>query len=265
MRAPCVSMQLITLNPSPQSPAAGGAERAGNAMGGIIGCLGEADFSSEALAHLNRWLPVAWWSVYRLYDDAPPTLHANASFRYHDGTGESWQAYRAGLYRSDETFLAAREQATQAGPLLVHWHAREIPRPHREHIYIRHGLTERLSLVCRDKDEALLAVNLYRHEEHPAFSDEEIEAMGGAAGLLLSCVRKHIALSHPPQSQVLAALPRREREVCERMLKGWTHEGIAADLGLSAATVKTYRDRAFDRLGIRHRNELFALVAGHRD
>ena len=53
---------------------------------------------------------------------------------------------------------------------------------------------------------------------------------------------------------------RREREVCERMLKGWTYEGIANDLGISAGTVKTFRDRAFDRLGIHHRNELFALV-----
>jgi DNA-binding CsgD family transcriptional regulator len=31
-------------------------------------------------------------------------------------------------------------------------------------------------------------------------------------------------------------------------------------LKLSEATVKTYRDRAFQRLGIHHRNELFALA-----
>ena len=37
---------------------------------------------------------------------------------------------------------------------------------------------------------------------------------------------------------------------------------IAVDLGVSPGTVKTYRNRAFDRLGIHHRNELFALVAG---
>jgi DNA-binding NarL/FixJ family response regulator len=58
----------------------------------------------------------------------------------------------------------------------------------------------------------------------------------------------------------LAGLSRREREICGRLLRGWTHDGIAADLGLSATTVKTYRDRAFDRLGIHHRNELFARV-----
>lgn len=257
-------MQLIPLNlscrPSPVLPG----ERAFDAVGGVVACIGEAGFARDALAQLNHWLPVAWWSVYRLYNDAPPTLHASASFNVPDGTLESWQVYRAGLYRRDETFLAAREQAAGAGTLLVHWHAHEIPKPHREHIYSRHGLSERLSIVCRDKDEALLAVNLYRHEEHPPFSDDEIGTIGTAAGLLLSCVQRHIALSDPPDARKLAVLPRREREVCDRMLKGWTYDGIAADLGVSAGTVKTYRDRAFDRLGIHHRNELFALVAGHR-
>ena len=35
---------------------------------------------------------------------------------------------------------------------------------------------------------------------------------------------------------------------------------IAADLQLSPTTVKTYRDRAFERLGIHQRHELFALA-----
>ena len=39
-----------------------------------------------------------------------------------------------------------------------------------------------------------------------------------------------------------------------------TQDGIAADLGLSAATVKTYRNRAFVRLDIHHRHQLFALL-----
>lgn len=41
-----------------------------------------------------------------------------------------------------------------------------------------------------------------------------------------------------------------------------TQDGIASDLGLSVPTVKTYRNRAFARLGIHFRNELFPLVMG---
>lgn len=54
----------------------------------------------------------------------------------------------------------------------------------------------------------------------------------------------------------------RELDVCARVLQGMTHEGIASDLGLGVPTVKTYRNRAFARMGIHFRNELFAKVLG---
>jgi DNA-binding CsgD family transcriptional regulator len=60
-----------------------------------------------------------------------------------------------------------------------------------------------------------------------------------------------------------AGLTERELDVCTRLLQGMTQEGIACDLGLSLPTVKTYRNRAFGRLGIHFRNELFALALGH--
>ena len=54
------------------------------------------------------------------------------------------------------------------------------------------------------------------------------------------------------------ALTERELDVCERLLRGWSFDGVAADMVLSVATVKTYRARAFERLGIHFRSELFA-------
>ena len=45
-----------------------------------------------------------------------------------------------------------------------------------------------------------------------------------------------------------------------RLLRGMSCEGIGADFALSTATVETYYNRAFERLGIHHRNELFALA-----
>ena len=60
--------------------------------------------------------------------------------------------------------------------------------------------------------------------------------------------------------QVDKHLTPRELDVCARLLVGMTQDGIASDLSLSVPTVKTYRNRAFSRLGIHFRNELFALV-----
>ena len=62
--------------------------------------------------------------------------------------------------------------------------------------------------------------------------------------------------------QAAPALTPRECEVCARLLCGMTQDGIANDLGLSLPTVKTYRNRAFARLGIHFKNELFSLFAG---
>ncbi len=253
-------MQIIATETRAPRAAAQQVAAMPEAMAGVVASIGDAGFSQQALAQLNRWMPLCWWSIYRLFHDAPPTIHANGSFGVDDGTAHCWQVYRQQLYRQDQTFQAARERLGGGqAPLLVHWDAREIPAEHRAQIYDRHGLRERLSIVSADGGDALLAINLYRHRSQAAFADDEIDAVAATARLLLACVQRHLATARP---DVMQALTPREREVCERMLKGWTYDGIAADLGLSAATVKTYRDRAFDRLGIHHRNELFALVAG---
>ena len=261
-------MQLIPVCQGPRTSSFAHAdERAVEAMAGVIGCVGSPTFANEALAQINRWLPVSWWSVFCFSEGAPPHMPASGSYGMPDGTAESWKVYRAHLYREDQTFVAASEKVVDSSKLLVHWHAREIPRAHREQIYTRHGLRERLSVVSRDPQAGLMAINLYRHDDLPVFTEEEIDWVGSGASLLSSCVLRHLELARPAGSapaQLLAGLPRREREVCERLLKGWTYDGIGADLGVSPGTVKTYRDRAFDRLGIHHRNELFALALDSR-
>lgn len=188
-------------------------------------------------------------------------------------------------------------QAVPARALMGHAHARELSAEHRRRIYSRHGLSERLSLAQGADGGGLLMINLYRHERQPAFCDDERDALQQIGPVLLAVVSRHLALVAPahlaggmapgdnlartqaqtqaptqvhPQADTsanpspgdcaLAGLTRREREVCDRLLRGWTHDGIAVDLKLATTTVKTYRDRAFDRLGIHHRNELFALV-----
>jgi DNA-binding CsgD family transcriptional regulator len=258
-------MQLITLEPPDPRSKPPGTEEAQRALAGVISSLGEPGFGTSALAQLNEWMPFCWWSVYRLFDDAPPTMHASGSFGVADGTQDSFRSYRAGLYRRDQTFAGARTNVRDGNPVMIHWDACEMPAPHRQQIYLRHNLRERLSLVTADAGPGILSVNLYRHEDQPAFSDEAIDAVRGLARPLLACVLKHIALIRSPTPRAadnagLASLTGRELEVCQRLLKGLTHEGIAADLGLSPGTIKTYRDRAFEKLGIHHRNELFALA-----
>lgn len=253
-------MQIIPAHP-PQAPTHVDA-LAFEVTAGVIGCIGSSAFGQEVLVQLNRRLPVSWWSVFLLHEEQPPHMPLSGSFRAPDHTRDSWSEYRTHLYRHDQTFAQAREQSSQCEQLLVHWNAREIPAAHRRRIYTRFGLRERLSIVRRECGNALLAINLYRHEELPSFSSAELDLLGGLAGLFTSCVSRHVALAGTDAATPgpFHALTRREHEVCLRMLKGWTFDGIAADLGITPGTVKTYRNRAFERLGIHHRNELYALA-----
>lgn len=256
-------MQLIPVEePSTTADSIPGHGSAELAISGLVGCIGTDGFGAEGLQQFNRWLPAAWWAIYRLFDDAPPALHALGSVGVPDRTRQSWNVYRESLYRFDESFQAARDHLVRHRIALLHRHSSEIPMRHRAEIYGRNGLRERLSIVTERSGAGLLAINLFRHESQPAFSDEEIDQVRRVSPLVLASVERHIALHRQtqPAGSVLERLPPRERAVCERLLKGWTHEGIAADLGISPGTVKTYRNRAFERLDIHHRNELFALV-----
>jgi DNA-binding CsgD family transcriptional regulator len=254
-------MEIRPLDAPPLAGAAFARAESALALAGLIGSIGDAAFGQRGIEHLNRLLPIGWWAVYRLFDDAPPRLLAGGHLDAADCIADSFAAYRGGLYREDEAFGLSRERVRAgATPVMTYLHARELRRAHRQRIYTRHGLSERLSVLGPDRDGALLAVNLYRRVDQPMVSDDERDRFHALGALLLACVARHVALADAARPAVLAALPRRESEVCERLLRGWTHDGVAADLGISPTTVKTYRDRAFERLGIHHRHQLFALA-----
>jgi DNA-binding CsgD family transcriptional regulator len=212
-------------------------------------------------------------------------LFMSASCGIPDTTRDCWRAYLSGPHRSDRTWGMA--QRNGLGAHLCHLTASEAGREHRARVYEAHGMAERVSVVERETDGSVFAVNFYRHQHQSAFQDRQISDLEPLAPVLLALARKHIALVQagtapdialdmpqaPPQGllQPLAALRQRlvgiqpgltgrELDVCSRLLQGMTQEGIASDLGLALPTVKTYRNRAFDRLGIHFRNELFALA-----
>ena len=60
-----------------------------------------------------------------------------------------------------------------------------------------------------------------------------------------------------PTEAIFLPLTKRELEVVQCAAKGKTNRGIADELGLSEHTVKNYLFRAFDKLGISTRGELF--------
>lgn len=239
----------------------------GPAVGAMVELLGEDDFGAQLLRRLHPLLPAASWSVYQVGAGCAPQLHLSASLGIPDTTRACWKAYLSGPVRADRSlrFDDGPARRTQ----LCHITAREVADEHRARVYEAHGMAERVSIVEHGEDDALFAVNFYRHAHQRALSDAQIGDFEQLAPALLALARKQVALRGPQRSpealrqrlsQLNGELTARELDVCTRLLRGMTQDGIAAELALSLPTVKTYRNRAFARLGIHFRNELFALV-----
>lgn len=241
---------------------------------GLIEAIGDTSFAGQVLSRLASLTPADALCAYRVPRGAPPELIMAAATGRGDVTQACWQAYREGLYRQDSSFDVVRSAARRQDLAVSCQRAEEFPHPHRLQIYEAHALQERLSVIATDREDAVIALNLYRLKGSPAFGTSEVGATVAAAPMLMACVRRHYELCLPREACVSAdsdpearlrsrcpALTRREVQVCLGLLRGWTFDGIAIELDVSPTTVKTYRDRAFQRLGIHHRNQLFGLMS----
>ncbi len=251
---------------TPPNPATDSANALASLVAEAVPALGDAGFGAALLRSLRAALPVSSLSAYRI--GARPSICFSASLGVPDTTRACWNAYAAGPILVDRTLRRGEGSAPEAStPLrLCHITAPEVPPEHRARVYEAHGVAERVSVVYEEEADALLAVNLYRHVHTRPLTDGQIADFGMLGAALMAMARKQVALappSHGATDRLVAlcpALTGRELEVCARLLRGMTHEGIAADLCLSLPTVKTYRNRAFRRLGIHFKSELFAMV-----
>ena len=244
----------------------------------LIDAIGTDGFDDALLDAIGAGLAADSLCVYRLSTREPPRRYGAASREKADSTARCWQAYRDGIYRADETFDEARERARDGAFVIGHLTAEEVRYPpHRACIYDRHQLLDRLNVSSREPNGDLLALNVYRHRDLGHFDDAAIARFEDVATVLVAAVRRHAALGatridacEAPAHRVARfdrmlwrydpSLTGRERAVCARLLTGMLYDGIAGDLGIGVATVKTYRQRAFDRLGIHFRSELLAIA-----
>jgi DNA-binding CsgD family transcriptional regulator len=135
------------------------------------------------------------------------------------------------------------------------------------------GVGDRM-MVCGHRGDSIILLSLLREKERGGFSDEELIWVKATADLLVSLMSKHIdvMLRKATFSSALSSwtviervlmqntrLARREAEICSRMLNGISAAGTAVDLGIAEESVKTYRKRAYQRLGIGSKQELLSM------
>lgn len=199
--------------------------------------------------------------------------------------GGPWVAFRSGAqhareFASQDALRQVIDRKPAAGPvgvmLIARQRAQDMPiGSYRRDCMEAIGLVDRLSLLVRTGESCWITAHLYRDEAHGPFDARQIEGLLGVATLLARCIARHYASDadgvasfrgsvSEGVTELGARLTAREREVLTRILDGVTVNRIAEDLKLRPTTVATYRMRAYEKLGVASRQELFATVLRQR-
>lgn len=249
-------------------------------LGDLITSLGNADFISKLLKHIDVLVSVDHLSVFTFDQQLKPHLIVAESKGAKPLAQQAGEEYERGLYyRHDPNVNLIQEQAEgESQPLLFRFKAEDISdEKYRKRIYESFKLLERLSIIDHIKMRWFV-INLYRDRKAGYFSDEDIKTIQALLSLIVSLVEKHYVMlppsvwqndTRPPRDMLEkllismgTSLSKRELEVCALALTGITNTGIGLELGIQTPTVATLRKRAFGKLGISSLNELFALCLG---
>jgi DNA-binding CsgD family transcriptional regulator len=162
--------------------------------------------------------------------------------------------YLDGWFRQDPLFeqvlvlLPGQVEVMRIDP-----HTSVMPTAYRARFYDHPGLQGKVTVLVAGEGFRL-AINLYRRDMRDWQPEPAILRVLGR--LALVHFERREAGGAP---DALLALSERERAVCLGVLAGKKAEVIAHELGVAPTSVVTYRRRAYEKLGISSRGELFAI------
>ncbi|MBI5320305.1 helix-turn-helix transcriptional regulator [Bradyrhizobium sp.] len=182
-------------------------------------------------------------------------------------------AYSGHFHLSDPNRDAIFEGQADDAPVLLPAFARSMySDSYRKMFFEDSDIVDKCATAIWVEDTCFY-VNFYRITSQGRFTREEIRRLMAISPAVSAAVARHFqqdaAAEGDPAARLKAlfvnaapfsALTGREKDVCLRILSGFSSEAIAAELGISLHSALTYRKRAYDRLGISSQNELFAIA-----
>lgn len=267
----CYVKSLIVSRPScATQPPITAEQRPAGDLASLIGAIGEASFENKLLLFLNSVCRAEHLTLFRLGPDHPSDV-VSVSL---DGTDVAHR--KANLYRSGKFWkldpLMVQAQKLRQGPdvKLLHLDIGTLPSGDlRDVVY--HRMRDRL-LICGRNNQDALALSILMSDRQGKCSANDITSLAGMADTVLALLSKHLHIKwHSPDLQLSLtslheieeciakapeAFPKREAEVCARILYGLSTIGIALDLHIGEETVTTYRKRAYHRLNVATQREL---------
>lgn len=240
----------------------------------LIETIGRPDFAATIMEVISRFLPVAHYAAL-LHDEKSGVQVIAAASHSRDATSSTIaHAYARQYFRSDPTRQENFRNSADQHVALTHLRSRELSQSsYRRECYDKPGIIERLSVNCKSNN-CINSLNFYRTHREGPFEATDYDIAIETTALLLPFIKRHRAINVSPTTNRVETLTRfarrlqdlpnrlaqREIEVCARALIGMSVEATALDLGIRPTSVTTYRQRAYQKLGISSQNELFALV-----
>jgi len=186
-------------------------------------------------------------------------------------------AYAGHFHRADpnrETIFKAREDCS---PIVLPSFARRMYDDRYRKIFFEDSEIVDKFATAIWVERTCFYVNFYRTTPQGRFARAQIERLRQLSPAIGAAVARHFqddvvaeALPERDPFDKLAALfasrapltrlTERQKDVCLRILAGFSSEAISADLGIGLHSTLTYRKRAYEKLGISSQNELFAIA-----
>jgi DNA-binding CsgD family transcriptional regulator len=229
----------------------------------IVDCLealGTREFAQPFFSLIDTVLAVDQCMIFMLSARSDISCLLSRNFRQENLATPLARAYIEEGHRSDPGLdilsnLAAGESKTI--------HMKELlglmPVEYRDRFFRNPNLTDKVSIMRSDGKHRYY-INLYRSVGKRSFSEDGLFCRPIEGRLISSIIAQHYSLNDSLREEgPLAFLSDRERQTCKGVLDGKKMEAIAADFGVAASSVVTYRKRAYEKLGITSRGALFAL------
>ena len=257
-------MMTVTV---PGQGALGSAQRP--ALAQLVECIGQDGFGPALARFLHDLCGADHFAAFRLGGNELREVAACCVQPEHTARDRVESYVREGLWKSDPAMAEALRCVAGPTPTIIH-----VDFSDREFVELRLRVYPHVRdrvLLCGRAAGGAFGLSVLRADPHSPFAGEAIERLGRCAELLVAMLAKHAdvcqsrvrlanALTLLPEIEhcivSTSDLPRREAEVCARILYGLSSVGIALDLTVSEETVKTYRKRAYQRLAIGSEREL---------
>jgi DNA-binding CsgD family transcriptional regulator len=244
--------------------------------------VGDRAFPDALMGHLRRIAAVDHCMVFAFKPDNTAQCLLTAG---NIAIGPDLGAAYAGHFHASDPNKEAIFRCDGAGdPILMPFMARRMYRQdYRKLFFDDSGIVDKFAAAVWH-DGVCVYTNFYRIEASGSYSAAQLAALNRVSPVVTAAVAKHFELArlaapaagdasavlrHVFDLAPLNTLTTRERDVCSRILHGFSSEAIASELAISLNSVLTYRRRAYQRLGITSQNELFAIVmmltSGRRD